>query len=261
MDVVQLYTNSSLRNFTYLIIDAKSKLAICIDPHFPEQILGYLESNNLSLHAIINTHEHNDHICGNKGLFEYTKEGIWTHPFARSKIPNSIRSLNANEVIFFGHGYLKILDTPGHTFSHITILGIVNDKILFTLTGDSLFNASVGNCSRGGDPETLYNTVRNYYNPLPDDVILYPGHDYFENNLRFTLSIDPANQLALDILDEVVNLKKQNRFLLSNLGLEKQLNLFFQLSNKRMRSSLNDSELILSEKEIFLQLRKLRDNW
>ena len=77
---------------------------------------------------------------------------------------------------------------------HICLRSHGDQPALFS--GDTLFNAGAGNCHNGGDPTTLYATFADQLARLPDDTRVYPGHDYIENNLRFTLEREPDNAAA-----------------------------------------------------------------
>lgn len=138
-------------------------------------------------------------------------------------------------------------------------------KAIFT--GDTLFNAGVGNCYRGGDPEILARTILEQIYPLENEIVLYPGHDYLESNLKFTLSLDPSNQYAIDTLKESDRLQKDVEFLTTTLGKEKKINTFLQcdrpskdlLENLRKKSTLHVTKN--DPKSVFVSLRSLRDHW
>ena len=53
--------------------------------------------------------------------------------------------------------------------------------------GDTMFNAGAGHCKGGGHPNALYDTFSGQLDKLPDETLIYPGHDYILNNLEFTL--------------------------------------------------------------------------
>lgn len=261
MEVVQLYTDSPLRNFTYLIVDSKKRRVISIDPFYSEQVEEFLNQNNLELYSIFNTHEHRDHTCGNAGLVHLVQDKIYSHPNALTHIPEANKAASLGETFSFGDGWLKILDSPGHTMSHITILGGRDNTPEFILTGDTVFNAGVGNCKNGGDPDILYKTVHDQFYTLPDWVKLYPGHDYWETNLKFTLSIEKENQHANELLEEARSFIQKGEFFVSDLGIERKINLFFRL--EKMKSHFPHLQGTPSEMEakIFTSIRKLRDSW
>ena len=256
----QIYTNSPLRNFSYIIYSKEKSHVICVDPWDSQQIINYLEKHNLVLTHIINTHEHFDHIRGNEGLIKYNQAKVWAHPNAKSKLEKLDRCLENNEEIeITDQHHLKVLDTPGHTFAHISLLLRKKEKNIGIFSGDTFFNAGVGNCHNGGDPEVLYESISREYSFLEDDVFLYPGHDYMENNLDFTLEYEITNTQA-----KKLQIAKSFSAI-STMGLEREINLFLRLDSIELRKELKKYFSSISEesspKEIFLALRKLRNEW
>ncbi|MEQ8207119.1 MAG: hydroxyacylglutathione hydrolase C-terminal domain-containing protein, partial [Woeseia sp.] len=157
---------------------------------------------------------------------------------------------------------LECLDTPGHTMSHICLLARTDPPALFS--GDTLFNAGVGNCHNGGHPEELYKTFYEQLCQLPDDTVIYPGHDYLVNNLRFTLDREPDNTDAQSLLDECADHDPTNART-TTIGDERRINTFFRLQSPTVIARLLDVFPQMSaapeEKEVFLRLRELRNNW
>ena len=110
-------------------------------------------------------------------------------------IPGMTRGLGAGDVIKVGKTVeLEVLDTPGHTMCHVCLRSHTDQPALFC--GDTLFNAGAGNCHNGGHPAELYKTFSEQLARLPASTLIYPGHDYIENNLRFTLDREPDNRSA-----------------------------------------------------------------
>jgi hydroxyacylglutathione hydrolase len=258
MKVHQIYTNSYLRNFTYLLDDESGNI-YCIDPYSGDLVLDYLKQLTGDLKAVINTHEHGDHTGGNFDLVQKTGCEIWAHQNAADKISGIDRFFKGGEMIELDQSFkLKILDTPGHTFAHLCIMLLKDDTPECIFTGDTLFNAGVGNCHNGGDPEILFKTIHQQFQNLSNEVLVYPGHDYLENNLQFTLDREPSNSAAQDILSSE-NQSETESFLITNMELEREINTFLRLDNKEIKQNLSKEEL--SEKQVFLKLRKLRNNW
>lgn len=260
--VSQLYTKNSYRNFNYFICFDEE--AIVIDPYSSEQVIQYLESNNLKLKYIINTHEHFDHIAANLELKSKTNCRVLVGEFAKSKIGSADRFLKDEERILLSkNSYLKVIHTPGHTPAHICLQLFLENKMHAIFTGDTLFNAGVGNCN-SGDPDQLFETITKKFKKLPLDVLIYPGHDYWENNLEFAISRENDNDLLRETLNKYKELLKKNKFLVSTFELETKINPFLRLESPSIIEGLKERCEIdhkLSEKEVFLILRRIRDKW
>ena len=202
MIVRQIWTANAYRNFNYLIACEETGEALAIDPLDHEKCLRAAKEAGWDITQILNTHEHGDHIGGNGPLAQKTGARIIAHRNAKDRIANMARGLGAGDVIRIGRTVeLEALDTPGHTMSHVCVRAHAGQPALFS--GDTLFNAGAGNCHNGGHPEALYQTFAEQLARLPDDTRIYPGHDYIENNLRFTLDREPDNRRARELLERL----------------------------------------------------------
>jgi len=261
MKIIRIYMGNSLRNYCHLIACEETKEAIIIDPLDAEKCLAEVGRLKLKVTKIVNTHEHFDHIEGNPGIVAATGAKVYAHVNAINSIPNVDSGLRAGDKIEVGNTVrLRVLDTPGHTMAHVCLASEVGEPVLFC--GDTLFNGSAGNCLYGGDVGEMYKTFVNQLCKLPDDTAIYPGHDYIVNNLNFSLSLEPNNQFAKDLLAEVNDQSPENR-LVTSLGTEKKINPFFRLQNQAIIGALK--ERFADQKEdpesIFISLRRVRDKW
>ena len=201
VQVEQYYTDSFLRNFIYFI--RVNEEIICIDPFDAKCVKDYLGDEITKLKVLINTHEHPDHIGGNEELKNELGLEIWAHKNGKGKIPGVTKFLEHGEKIKLDEEhYIEVLDTPGHTFAHLCFVLYKNNKAECIFTGDTLFNAGVGHCKLGGDPEVLFETVCNQLKGLPEDIKIYPGHEYLLNNLKFTLDREEDNEKAKNLINE-----------------------------------------------------------
>ena len=262
MIVKQIWTGNAYRNFNYLIACPDTGEALAIDPLDYKQCLSVAKDNDWHITQVLNTHEHGDHIGGNRPMIEATGAKLIAHQNAKNTIPGIDIGLNAGDVVKVGKVELLALDTPGHTMSHVCLLSQTSQAALFS--GDTLFNAGAGNCHNGGHPEQLYDTFVNQLSQLSDDTLIYPGHDYMSNNLQFTLDREPGNEYAKDLLGKV---EKQNPAdaMVSTIAMEKQMNTFFRLQNPQiiaaLRAEFPDIGEKPSAKTVFLKLRELRNKW
>jgi hydroxyacylglutathione hydrolase len=260
--VKQIWTANSYRNFNYLIACAETGEALAIDPLDHEKCLQAAKAAGWNITHILNTHEHRDHTGGNAALAQQTGAKIIAHKNAKDKIEDMSRGLSAGDVIKVGKTVeLEVLDTPGHTMSHVCLLSHTDQPALFC--GDTMFNAGVGNCN-SGHPVALYETFSGQLHKLPDTTRIYPGHDYIENNLRFTLAREPDNQQAQAMLAKVKDQNPDQAYV-STLSVEREINTFFRLTSPsviaQLRVAFPDLPDQPDQRTVFLKLRELRNAW
>lgn len=263
MIVEQIWTANDYRNFNYLVACPETGEALAIDPLDHEKCLAAAERHGWEVTQVLNTHEHADHTGGNPAMIAATGATLSAHENAKDKIPGIDRGLGAGDIIKIGRTVeLEVLDTPGHTMSHVCLLSHTGVPALFC--GDTLFNAGAGNCHHGGHPNELYNTFATQLANLPDETLIYPGHDYIGNNLQFTMDREPDNARAAALLDEVQR-QDPNNALVSTLALEKEINTFFRLHSptviEKLREAFNDLPEDPDPKTVFVKLRELRNTW
>lgn len=263
MIVEQVWVGNAFRNFNYLVACPETGDALAIDPLDFSKCLLAAKKNGWSITQVLNTHEHGDHTGGNAGMVAATGAKIIAHRNAKDRISNIDRGVGAGDIVKVGSTVeLECLDTPGHTMCHICLLSHTDQPALFS--GDTLFNAGAGNCHNGGHPEELYETFASQLDRLPDETLLYPGHDYLNNNLRFTLDREPDNKVAEDMLETYQDQDAENA-LVTTLAIEREVNAFFRLTSTAIVAKLRREFPELGEspspKDVFLKLRELRNNW
>ena len=263
MIIEQIWTANAYRNFNYLIACPETGEALAVDPLDHRKCLAAAKDKGWTIRSVLNTHEHGDHTGGNRAMIAATGAKLLAHAKAKDKIPGIDRGLAAGDVIKVGKTVeIEALDTPGHTMSHVCLLTRTDQPAL--ISGDTLFNAGAGNCHNGGHPEELYDTFAQQLSRLPDDTLIYPGHDYIANNLRFTLDREPENARAKELLAEVED-QDPDKALVATLGLEKEINTFFRLTNPSVIAQLRERFSDLPEdpgpRSVFLKLRELRNSW
>jgi hydroxyacylglutathione hydrolase len=261
--VKQVWTGNNYRNFNYLIACGETGEALAVDPLDHEKCLKAARDAGWTITQILNTHEHRDHTGGNDAMVQKTGAKILAHRNAKDKIADIARGLGAGDVVKVGKTVeLEALDTPGHTMSHVCLLSHTDQPALFC--GDTLFNAGAGNCHNGGHPAELYKTFAEQLARLPDSTLVYPGHDYIENNLRFTLSREPDNRQAQAMFEKLKG-QDPGRAYVSTLAVEKEINTFFRLTSPTLIAKLREAFPDLPEKPdqrtVFLKLRELRNSW
>ncbi len=168
--IVYTFKGGYDRNFCYLVV-ADNKQCLLIDPFEDEQIDEIIDKDRLDLKYIINTHDHFDHIQGNDYYKKQYHAKIVAHFHA--KIQTDIK-VKHHDSLPFGNTPLKFIYTPGHTKDAMCIL--IDDKIF---TGDTLFVGKVGGTMTEAAAKEEFESLKRLME-LPDETMVYPGHDYGE---------------------------------------------------------------------------------
>jgi hydroxyacylglutathione hydrolase len=263
MIVERIWTGNAYRNFNYLIACPETGEALAIDPLDHEKTLATARVKGWQITQVLNTHEHHDHTGGNAAVIAATGAKLIAHHRAGGRIAGVDRGVQAGDVIKVGKTVeLECLDTPGHTMCHICLLAHTDQPALFS--GDTLFNAGAGNVHNGGDVNALYATFADQLARLPDGTRVYPGHDYIENNLRFTLDREPDNAAAQALLPSVIEHDPATSAV-TTLAQEKQVNTFLRLNSPsviaRLRDDFPDLPDAPDARTVFSKLRELRNKW
>ena len=263
MIVERIWTGNAYRNFNYLIACPETGEALAIDPLDHEKTLNTARVKGWQITQVLNTHEHHDHTGGNAAVIAATGAKLIAHHKVGRRIPGVDRGVQAGDVIKVGKTVeLECLDTPGHTMCHICLLSHTEQPALFS--GDTLFNAGAGNVHNGGDVGALYATFVEQLARLPDDTQVYPGHDYIENNLRFTLDREPGNAAAKALLPTVAEHDAAKSAVMT-LKDEKRINTFLRLDSPgviaRLRENFPDLPDQPDARTVFARLRELRTRW
>lgn len=178
--------------FCYILGCEDTQQGLLIDPAGDEErVLKTARTLGLDIKSIVNTHGHPDHSCGNRKIKEKTGAKLYLHADDDRLFNSSEGGAMAMQMGFtpsppadvlvkdgdripFGQYELTVLHTPGHSPGGIC-LHVENN--LFT--GDTLFVEAVGRTDLpGGSLETLLKSIREKILSLPDDTIIWPGHDY-----------------------------------------------------------------------------------
>jgi glyoxylase-like metal-dependent hydrolase (beta-lactamase superfamily II) len=167
-------------NFSYVIYCPSDKQAAIVDPGFDStRTLQFIASKKLTLEYILITHHHSDHSADSKrikNLFPQAKIVVSEEDGKKLAMKPDIVVSDESQ-LKIGKILVDFLVTPGHTPGGICI--IVDNEAL--LTGDTLF---IGDCGRtdlpGGNLAQMYASLHEKIMKLPDELIVYPGHDYGE---------------------------------------------------------------------------------
>lgn len=211
--------------------------AIVVDPGESKGVLRYLKDKELNLHAILLTHEHDDHIGGVNAILSEFRDTPVYGPKETEALAGHVVE-DGDSFTILSHDF-QVFKTAGHSTQHISFL--MGDHLF---CGDALFS---GGCGRvfTGDYQAQYETLQKFKH-LDESVKVYAGHEYTQTNLRFAHSIEPMNKEVKQALDEVNELRDRDiPTLPTTIGKEKRINLFLQ------------AETV----EEFIELRNARDKF
>ncbi|KTD19491.1 hydroxyacylglutathione hydrolase [Legionella israelensis] len=215
-------------NYIWILLDEASGLFDCVDPGEAKPVIDYAQKTGFSLRAILLTHHHYDHVGGVDDLIQF-------YPSIKIYGPNDVRvnsvnvPVNGEQPIEIGSNAFQIMDTPGHTSTHISYYE-VEKQWLFC--GDTLFSAGCGRVFDGTIDE-LYQSLLLYKN-LPDTTAVYCAHEYTTTNLMFALTIEPSNKTAEDYLKKIRH-ENVSCTLPSTIALEKKINPFFRVNQSEIQ--------------------------
>lgn len=181
-----------MQNFVYIVADPTTRQALLVDPAWDiDGIVRTLEQEDLRPQAVLITHFHPDHLGGDllghhiQGAAELLERNLPVKVYLHKTevdFAQRIAGLSRTDVhpteggdeIHVGSLRVQIIHTPGHTPGSQCFL--VDGNLI---SGDTLF---IGSCGRvdlpGSDPEQMYDSLVNKLARLPEDTVLYPGHNY-----------------------------------------------------------------------------------
>lgn len=162
--------------YTYLLACEKTREAVIIDSVFEQfdRDSALIRELGLSLSFVLETHVHADHVTGAWLL----KQAFGAHiALSRHNAASGVdMPISDGDTFSFGDYYVTALDTPGHTAGCLTFV-TQDQKMAFT--GDCLMIRGAGRTDfQSGDVHTMWHSIRDVIFALPDDCLVYPGHDY-----------------------------------------------------------------------------------
>ena len=189
---IEKFVLGSMGTNCYLIINEETKEMVIVDPATcPDYIISHVKSNGYIPRAIFLTHAHFDHVMGIDGWVKGFDIPVYIHEdekklledpqlnlsgvFGSSYSYNKVECLYDGQILKLAGFKFKVIHTPGHTLGGCCYYE-ENKGIL--MSGDTLFYQSVGRSDfPTGSMSTLVRSIKEKLFCLPDDVMVYPGHN------------------------------------------------------------------------------------
>ncbi|NIZ14842.1 hydroxyacylglutathione hydrolase [Phaeobacter sp. HF9A] len=244
-------------NYAYLV-KGPDGVAL-IDAPEAAPIIAALEARNWELGVVMITHHHHDHVGGLRALRARYGCPVMGPKAEADKIAAQGETLDMELEPGFeggtGVGRCQVLAVPGHTLGHIAYY-YPEGGALFT--ADSLMALGCGRLFEGS-PAMMWQSLSSLA-ALPDDTLVYSGHEYTQSNARFACSIDPDNSALQQRAAEIADLRKNNLPTVpATLGLEKATNPFLRAGDTELKKTLGLEGV--DDADVFAHIRAAKDRF
>ncbi len=233
-------------NFAYLVRDEASGNVALIDAPEAGAVEGALHALGWTLTHIFITHHHGDHVDGVPALRAPGVEVIGSAQ-DMGRLPPLSQTVTPGESVHWGEIEIRVIDTPGHTVGHV-VYYMPGPGVLFS--GDTLFAMGCGRLFEG-TAQQMWGGLSALMD-LPDETLVFFGHEYTATNADFALTVDGDNALLHERVNAVIDtLENGGRTTPTTIGLEKATNPFLRAVSPDVARSIGladaDPEIVFAE--------------
>lgn len=242
-------------NFGYLVHDQASGRTAAIDAPEAGPIRAALDQRGWTLTDIFITHHHIDHVEAIAELKEAFGTRVVGPRDEADKIEGLDELVGDGDTLELGETRFAVMATPGHTLGHVVFYDAEGGHLF---SADALFSLGVGRMFEG-TPGPMWAGLKRLRD-LPDETLVYCGHEYTQSNAIFALSIDPDNAALKARAAEVEGLRAAGRPTIPfNLGEDKKANPFLRADAPELARhyGLDGTD----PAEVFAAIRKGKDNF
>ena len=180
---IKQFKDSPLAHYSYAIV-SNGEMALVDPSRNPLQYYRYAEEQNAKIVAVFETHPHADFVSSHMQIHEEAGATIYVSKLVGADYPH--KSFDEGDTLKIGSIEFSALNTPGHSPDSITIVAKDGEETAM-FTGDTLFIGNVGRpdlrenagnmrAKRVDLAKQMYSTIKNKFNDLPDDSLVYPAH-------------------------------------------------------------------------------------
>lgn len=178
--LIKQFEIGPMQNFVYFIGDQNTKQALLVDPAWDiKSLLEEASKAGIAIKGILVTHGHFDHTNGVEELLKNYDIPVYINEaemdfFKFSWGKENIKKVSSGDKLKIGNVEVQFIHTPGHTPGSQCFL-IQNNLV----SGDTLFIDACGRCDLpGGNVEEMFDTIYNKLMKMPDNTLIFPGHNY-----------------------------------------------------------------------------------
>ncbi len=242
-------------NYAFLCREPESGRIAVVDAPEAAPILAAADSRGWRIDQILLTHHHLDHVEGVAEIRAATGARVVGAAADAHRLPPLDLEVEDGSHVSVGNESGAIVDAPGHTVGHIAYI-FVDARAAFT--GDSLMALGCGRVFEGTFP-MMHETMSKFLE-LPEDMLVYSGHEYTEGNARFALAIDPGNADLERRAEEIRASRVAGEPTVpSLLGTEFRTNPFLRCHVPGLKSALGMESA--SDADVFEAIRRRKDRF
>ena len=243
-------------NYGYLAHHIETGATASVDAPDGDAILAQLAAKGWTLTDILITHHHPDHVQGISTLKATFPDAVVVGPKKEAaQIPGVQRQVVEGDVVRVGGAAARVIETPGHTIGHV-VYHFADDAVAFT--GDTLFSLGCGRVF-ATTMDVMYESLMKI-SDLPQETLIYCGHEYTAANARFALTIEPDNAILQERARNVDVLRAAGKFSMpSTLTLERAANPFLRCEEPDLLTAIGLEDA--DPASVFATLRERKDRF
>jgi hydroxyacylglutathione hydrolase len=244
-------------NYIWMFHDGHQ--AVVVDPGDAAPVHAALDALQLTLHSILVTHHHADHVGGVNALRQRLQGPVYGP--AHETIPSPFVPLNDGQTISVLGLQFEVVDVPGHTAGHIAYAQLNAQVEPWLFCGDTLFSAGCGRLFEGTAAQMSHSLAR--LSALPADTQVCCTHEYTLSNLKFAAAVEPLNTHISAHTARCLALRQAGQPTLpSTIALERQINPFLRCTQPAVQAAALDHGAAANDAiSVLAALREWKNNY
>ncbi|MDX1743101.1 MAG: hydroxyacylglutathione hydrolase [Ruegeria sp.] len=242
-------------NYAFLAHDAASGQTALIDVPEAGPVLAELDARGWKLSHVLLTHHHWDHVDGLAGILEKHPAKVIGAAADAHRLPPLDQQVAEGDSFDLGGEPVQVLDVSGHTVGHVAYY---LPKSAAVFTADSLMALGCGRLFEGTAPQMWASLSK--LAALPDETIVYSGHEYTQSNAKFAITVDPDNAALQQRMTEINQARAAGKPTVpSSLALEKATNPFLRATDPAIQAHLGMKNA--DPAKVFAEIRTRKDHF